>query len=306
MATLVTFGNGLRRIEFSFAPNTPRKIIRLGRKTKKMAESWLAMIAAILADKQQGRPHDSEVSKWLAGLDETMLKRLRAVGLADGVGLAETTLGDFLADYFAKMSGKQSSQTSYGHVRRNLEDFFTKARMMRTICDKDADAWRRWLVDHEKLAGATIARRVKVARMLFRKAVKWKLTADNPFAELKAGSQSNDSRKVFVPAEAIEAVIKECPDTEWKVIVAARPLRRSADTFGDICPSLGGHQLGTWHDAGSLPENGAQRTLRDRPQRAAVHRTQSPPPEIVRGGGGGDGVRHYPQPAQFPEPADAV
>ncbi|MCL2648891.1 MAG: site-specific integrase [Phycisphaerales bacterium] len=234
MATIVTYGDGLRRIEFSFIANGPRKIIRLGRISKKQAEGWLAKIEAILADRQQRRPHDPEVSNWLAQVGEGMLKRFRAVGLAEGVGLADVTLRAFLDDYFARMPGKQSTRTFYGHTRRNLTDFFTESRMMRTITEKDADAWRRWLVDDEKLAPATVARRVKAARTLFTKAKKWKVAEENPFAELKAGSQVNDTRKRFIPAADIDKVIDQCPDLEWRVIVALSRyggLRTPSETF---------------------------------------------------------------------------
>ncbi len=241
MASIVTYGNGLRRIDFSFSPNERRKHIRLGRISRKQAERWLAKVEAILADKQQQRPHDPELANWLSGLDEAWLKKLRTVGLADGVGMADSTLGDFLADFFAKMPGKASTRTFYGHTRRNLEDYFTKARMLRTIGDKEAEGWRRWLVDHEKLSPATVARRVKAARTLFRKAIKWKLARENPFAELKAGAQTNEGRKVFVPTDVIETVIAECPDNEWKVIVALSRyggLRMPSEAFalrwGDI------------------------------------------------------------------------
>jgi hypothetical protein len=92
MATIVKYSGNLKRIEFSTAPNTPRKVVRLGDVNMKVAEGWKAKIEAILADKLANRPHDAELSKWLGDLDETMLGRLRVVGLAEGVGITQTTL----------------------------------------------------------------------------------------------------------------------------------------------------------------------------------------------------------------------
>lgn len=240
MATVVTYDDGLRRIEFSLTPNGPRKMVRLGRVSAKVAAGWEAKIEAIVADKALHRPHDPEITAWLAGLDETMLARLRAVGLADGVGLADTTLGAFLQRYFATLTSKASTRTFYGHSRRNLEQYFGVGRVLRSITTADTDAWRAWLVDNEKLALATVARRVIAARTFWRQALRWKLAAENPFAGVKAGHQANDARKVFVPREAIAAVLAVVPDTEWHVIIAL-------SRFGGLrCPSE--HYALRWGD----------------------------------------------------------
>ena len=177
MASVVTFSNGLRRIEFSLTPNGPRRAVRLGRISAKVAAAWQAKLEAIVADKAVHRPHDPEITAWLAGLDEAWLARLRAVGLADGVGLSQTTLGAFLERCFATLTSKPATRTFYGHTRRNLEEHFGAGRVLRDISAADADGWRAWLVNHEKLSPATVARRVIAARTLWRKAVRWKLAA---------------------------------------------------------------------------------------------------------------------------------
>jgi integrase len=259
MASLVTYGNGLRRIEFALVPNERRKVIRLGRVTAKAAQSFKARIEAVIADKLQNRTHDAETAKWLGGLDETMLAKLRAVGLADGVGLARTTLGVFLARYFETMSVKPSTRTFYGHTRRNLEAYFGKVRTLGSITPADADTWRAWLVENEGLSPATVARRVIAARTIWRKALRWKLTIENPFGGVRGGHQMNESRKRFIPREDIDLVLAEAPDAEWRaIIVLARygGLRTPSETFalrwGDInwergtmhvtCPKLAHHE----------------------------------------------------------------
>lgn len=241
MASVVTYADGLRRIEFSLTPNGPRKTVRLGRVNMKTAESWEARIEAIVGDKLAGRPHNAEMSEWLGGLDETTLARLRKVGLADGVGLSHTTLGAFLKRFCDTMTAKPGTKTFYGHTRRNLEEFFGAGRILRSITEVDADSWRSWLVDHEKLSPATVARRVIAARTMFRKANRWKLASENPFSGIKAGHQSNDARKHFVSQEIIDRVIAEAPDTEWKLIIALSrygglrtPSEHFALRWGDI------------------------------------------------------------------------
>ena len=259
MASLVTYSNGLRRIEFALTPNERRRVIRLGRVNAKTARGFKARVEAVIADKLQNRPHDAETSKWLGGLDEAMLAKLRAVGLAEGVGLARTTLGAFLTRYFETMSAKPSTRTFYGHTRRNLEEHFGPARTLGSITPADADAWRAWLVKSEGLSAATVARRVIAARTMWRKALRWKLAAENPFDGVRGGHQMNESRKQFVPREDIDRVLVEAPDAEWRAIIALARyggLRTPSETFalrwGDInwergtihvtCPKLAHHE----------------------------------------------------------------
>ena len=48
-----------------------------------------------------------------------MLGRLRELGLAEGVGLAHVTLGDFLTRIFATMTVEPGTRLFYGHTRKN-------------------------------------------------------------------------------------------------------------------------------------------------------------------------------------------
>ncbi|CAN5486532.1 hypothetical protein BH10PLA1_BH10PLA1_16300 [soil metagenome] len=220
MASIVTYSNGLRRIEYSLTPRGERRSVRLGRVSVKVAETWKVKIETIVADQLSARPHDGETAKWLGLLDETMLGRLRAGGLAVGVGLTNITLGEFLERIFSTMAGKVSTQTFYGHTKRNLLEYWSESRLMRDISTADADEWRAWLANSEKLSPATIARRVVAARTFWRKAVRWKLASENPFSGIKAGHQENEARKFFVTQEVTDQVIASVIDLEWKLIIA--------------------------------------------------------------------------------------
>ena len=220
MASLVTYQNGLRRIEFSLNPGGRRRVLRLGRVNAKTARSVLAKVENLITDKLTHRAHDAELSSWLASLDEKLLSRLRSVGLADGVGVTQTTLGEFLGRVMATLAVKPSTLTFYGHTARNLTAYFATTRPVVAIKPADADAWRRWLVDHEGLSAATVGRRVVAARTFWRRAVRWQLAADNPFDDVRGATQTNDSRKHFVPIEVIETIIDASPDVEWKLLVA--------------------------------------------------------------------------------------
>lgn len=218
MASISHDGGLLRRIQFVDAAGN-RRTIRV-RATAKQAEAMLAKVEAILADKLMGRPHDSEVAAWLASLDEKMLGKFRKVGLAEGVGTTQTTIAEFMDRFFAALTCKQSARTFYGHTRRCLEALLGASKSMRSVTPADADAWKAWLVSNEKLAPATVSRRIIAARTMWKAAVRWKPAAENPFAGVRAGHQQNDNRKFFVKQEVINAVIDAATDTEWKVLIA--------------------------------------------------------------------------------------
>ncbi len=84
-----------------------------------------------------------------------------------------------------------------------------------------------------------VAKRVKVAKCIFRKAVNWGLISTTPFADLRTGSQSNPDRAFYVTPESIRAILAVCPDDQWRAIVG---LSRFA---GLRCPSeVGGLRWG--------------------------------------------------------------
>jgi len=169
-----------------------------------------------------GRLHDLEVSAWIKGISSsTLSKRMQRLGLiGSDVGLLEVSIKDFMERFFATLTCKQSARTFYGHTRRCLETFLGAGKHMRSVKMADADAWKAWLVSNEKLAPATVSRRIIAARTMWKKALRWKLVAESPFAGIRAGNQQNESRKFFLKPEVIDALIDVTPDVEWKVLIA--------------------------------------------------------------------------------------
>ena len=240
MATIVNYDGGLKRIEFSLTPRGPRKTLRLGGVNVKTAGTWKAMVETIIGDKLANRPHDAEVSKWLGGLDESMLKRMRAVGLADGVGVTSVSLSAFMDRYFAQLVHKPNTITFYKQVRSNLEEYFTPAKLLAQIRPEDADGWRAWMSGERGLGAATTGRRVVGARTMWRKAIRWKLVRENPFVGVKAGQYVDQSRKHFISRDVAQAVLDACPDSQWKLLFAL-------SRYGGLrCPSE--HLAMMWQD----------------------------------------------------------
>jgi integrase len=67
---------------------------------------------------------------------------------------------------------------------------------------------------------ATVAKRVRVARSIFARAVDWEYIDRNPFAKVKIGSQRNPDRLAYVPPDVVAKVLDACPSQRWRVLVA--------------------------------------------------------------------------------------
>jgi len=217
MASISNDGNGLRRIQFVIDGN--RRAIRLGHCTAKQAMTVCTHIEAILSAKLANSAVETATAQWLGEIDDTLHGRLAAAGLVVSRERNATTLGKFLADYFSSLVVKDGTEIAYGQTRDMLNRILGEGRTLRSIGPEDADKWRQVLVA-EGYAGATISRRVGVARMMFGKAVKWKLVGENPFTDVKAGSQTNKARQFFVSREAADKLIEACPDAQWRLMVA--------------------------------------------------------------------------------------
>lgn len=213
------------------AGNGSRKTVRLGKATIKQAEAFKLLVEALVTAGITGSLSD-DLSRRVAGLPDVMHARLAAVGLVEGRAASKPapTLGLLLAEFFAARSVKPSTVSSNSQTRKALADHFGEAMPLASITPLEADKWRQAL-KAKGLAEATIAKRVKNARQIFRQAIRWKMILENPFAELRVGSQVNRSRMYFVSRADAQRVADACPDAEWRLLFAL-------SRFGGLrCPS---------------------------------------------------------------------
>jgi integrase len=217
MASIGSDPNGFKRVLF-VAPDSKRKTVRLGKATMKQAMAFKVKVEALIGQTITGVV-DEEVSRWLAGLDAEMYGRLAAVGLVAPRAAATTRLGEFLDAYVAgRPDIKPRTKWNLEICARRLVEHFGKDKLLRNIKPGDADDWCALL--RAKYANATAARTIKRAKQFFAAALRKDLIHRNPFAECKAGHQSNPARSHFVTQEAAALVLQACPDAEWRLIVA--------------------------------------------------------------------------------------
>lgn len=235
MAGIARDPNGLKRVTFTDAEGN-RRSVRLGSVSVKMAEAFRVRVEALVAASLNRQPVDAEVAAWLGGLPDRTYGRLARAGL---VPARERTLvptvGELLRRFVEAAPVKPATLAAYRQTTTSLAAFLGEETRLDAVTAMHADTWRKALTeptaDGHRLAPATVAKRVHVARTIFGRACRWGMIQASPFAHLKAGSQSNPDRAFYVPADLVLAILNECRDTQWRTIIG---LARFA---GLRCPS---------------------------------------------------------------------
>jgi integrase len=235
-----------------------RRTVYLGDLPKKAAEVWLNRIEQLSACAVAGVAMDTDLASWVAALPDTSYEKLVQVGLA---GLRESskrkkvTVAELTKAFVERSPGKPATIKGFQQTLDSLVMFFGANTPIEPITAERADEWRVWVVkdkkgsgrrnkkrttDDNRLAAPTVAKRVSVAKQVFRCAVRWGWLEKSPFDGLRPGSQANPARARYIPLETICDVLDACPSIEWRLLVA---LARLA---GLRCPS----EIGalTWAD----------------------------------------------------------
>lgn len=202
-----------------------RRPIRLGKVPAKVAEAAKGHVEKLAAFLWTREAVPAETAEWVAGLPGLIRQRIEAAGLI-GPDMAREkagipTLGEWLGTYLTgRLDVKAGTATFFGHTKRNLLEFLGEDTPLDEITPGDADEFRIHLTVKEDLADSTVRRRCRMAKQFFRAAVKKRLIAENPFADIKASDRPNDKRFYFVKPEQAQAILAACPDVEWRLIFA--------------------------------------------------------------------------------------
>ena len=164
---------------------------------------------------------DGDTAAWVGSLDDKMYGKLAAVGLLPRREPAPlATVGGFLVEYVARrVDVKPATKEVWSQVTRNLLECYGQQRDLRTIDETAAEDFKLFLLK-TKLASTTVAKRLQFARQFFRAAVKRKLIASNPFAEVASKATVKTDRQQFITREETARLMAACPNADWRAIVA--------------------------------------------------------------------------------------
>ena len=131
-----------------------------------MAGSIKLKVETLAASVASKLPLDSETSAWLCGIGNDLAAKLAAVGLMPE--RQSRKLGAFLEAYIEgrKAESKPATIITIRRVADDLGKVFGADADLRSIGPEEAESFKTFYV-RKGLAGATIHRRLKMARMLF-------------------------------------------------------------------------------------------------------------------------------------------
>jgi integrase len=231
---------GQRTIQFT-AADGKRKSIRLGKVSEWTAEGVKLHVEALVIAAVAGHPVDGGTARWVAKLETVMHDKLSAVGLVPKRESA--ALGEFITSYVESRTDlKESSRIVCRTVQSRMLAYFPAGTKLQDVTPGDADSFARWLRDADggNLSEATARKTVSVAKQIFRAAVRKRLIAENPFADLSGGVTANRARDYFVSRDEAAAVLEACPDDQWRLLFAL-------SRYGGLrCPSE--HLALRWDD----------------------------------------------------------
>lgn len=213
--------NDRYRVDLYKPTDGKRTSVHLGRMGGREAERFLDKVELLITAVRTNTP-DHEALRWAGKLPDRLHGRLAAAGLVEP-RLRKTTpltLEELLKEYSSTLAVKSSTRTRYEQAQARLKKHFGTRRRIDSIRTRDAEAWKVWLGASEGYAPATVSRDVGLARMIFRKAVRWGLLESNPFDDVRAGSQRNPERLHYVGPPESARVLEACPDADWRCIVA--------------------------------------------------------------------------------------
>ncbi len=238
-----------------------RTTLRLGVVSKTIAKEIGLHIDKIQSSVAYQLDLPPETRDWLSRIDNKLYGKFVAVGLLkERIAIQVPRLKSFLtayceSHYNTKTKTGQWKTRSYTNRMQcvgDLAQYFGPDRKLSDISHGDAADWFAWLQrevsDNPKaakggrgLARATASKRMKDARQMFTYAVRKKLLSENPFDGIRIPLQDNPERLVEVPRSAIDLVIQQTTDPEFRLILMlARvaglrvPSETSAMTWGDV------------------------------------------------------------------------
>lgn len=229
MASISTDANGNRKIQFTHLRKRPTVYVgdMKSKATKHVRDNIEALVSAELS---RSAP-DPKVAEWVGTIPDWLAEKLANVEL---IALRESQqdharlLGPFLANYLATRSDvKPLTMLKYETTRRYLLEFFGESRPLRSITAGDADEFRLKVAERKvgeeaqrNVGENTVRKHIAVAKVFFKAATRKNLIPSNPFDGHKATIQPNPDRFRFVTRIEIQQINDECPDAQWRLIVA--------------------------------------------------------------------------------------
>jgi len=222
MASIVKLSNGRKAVQFFTEKRRKRHTIHLGKISQGDARIWRGHVERLVVAALMGRAPEFETAAWVSELSADYQAKLHRHGLIEAAAkrCPVATLADLLDEYDKiQASNAPSTRENARQIRRNLLDYFGGRRSLADITPAAAKQFRAHLLTHGKaegggLAPATVSRRIRRVRHLFKLAADCGWIAENPFEAEGHFSEVNRANDFFVSVKLANQVLAEMRDPE--------------------------------------------------------------------------------------------
>lgn len=208
-----------------------RRTLWLGPITKAGALAICRHVELLLAAAECGVQPPDATRSWCLAIAPRISKALRDWGLIEHAAPdLPNTLGSWIDHYITSRTDvEESTRDRYRTARNHLCDYLGSDTPLQNLTQTDAEAFAARL--RESQAATTASKYIKTAKMFINAAVKSRLLAVNPFADLYVGGKRDKDRDHYVDMRTVDLLIETNRQPLWKLIFA---LTRIA---GFRCPS---------------------------------------------------------------------
>jgi len=230
MASLTRHRNGWQILYVN--ADGSRRSFYPGKMTSKAAESVKRHLEQLLSCLKSRTALPDETASWVSHCGNSMRQKLHRHGLIAKPVEPErpVTLGEFTSSYIEKRaSEKESTRTVWRRCRSLLLAHFGESASLQSIGVGEAKDFRLWMLKegNQKSPGTglqenTVRKMCSVAAQFFADAKDRTLVQSNPFThkDIPRTTRENRTRDHFVTRDDAEAVLKACPDSQWRLLFA--------------------------------------------------------------------------------------
>ncbi len=225
----------LYRVDFTHPTTSKREVIRFGGKfNKKQARDFASLLEDLLSVRTS-KKENAAVDEWLRDMDADTHAKLVEFNLAEPrIATNDLPVMEYIDNYItSRKDATERTRLNYKQARDFLAKFLTdelkQPRTVKTFTKADAKHFRNWLLSQHNFKRNShthsdnyVRTQCKNLKLFFGAAVDARLIAENPFKDksIPCKVQPVPERMVYVTAEDTAKLLDNCPDIEWKVVIA--------------------------------------------------------------------------------------
>jgi integrase len=223
MAQLTQLANGTRRVQWTSPIDGARRTLRLGKVSKRDAETVRGHVANLLSAQCLGVGVDASTSAWLSRVSDALKIRLARCHLITGVEIPPRTVRKTLKDFFDAYIEQRRSAVKPATVlvwKTASKSFMDAVGTDLRIDELRASHATTWIdaMRSANLSPATQHKRLTFVKQFLDHAVADERLSKNPFSDVKLSRPSGKSN-VEVTRQTIYGLIQHLPP-KWQAIIA--------------------------------------------------------------------------------------